>query len=227
MNPSPPTRRLALALACLGLSTSTCPSPSQARPRAAQPTRARKNKKVKVRAAALSRAVQAPKPRRTVFVGTAPAMNARLIVPAIYIDAMLVQGLSDEALRLGPGHDPQSDLPGEPGNCVLAAHRNVWGAEFWHLPRLKPGNIVEVRTPHQRLIYRVKWARNIEGTDLSPLQQPGDAGISRLTLYTCTKPRTAARFIVSADLEQRLPSTPEMFKQQTLPFPPYHTPTMR
>lgn len=154
-------------------------------------------------------------------------MNARLIVPAIYLDAMMVEGLGDEALRLGPGHDIASDQPGLPGNCVIAAHRNVWGAEFWHLPLVRAGNIIEVRTPTQRLLYRVKWARSVPGNDLTPLQPPQNPGISRLTLYTCTKPRTEARFIVCADLEQRLPCTPALFKPQTLPFPPYHTSTIR
>ncbi len=169
----------------------------------------------------------APPRKKTVFTSNALPLNARLIVPSIYLDAMMMQGIGDDSLRLGPGHDSESDLPGTAGNCVIAGHRNVWGAEFWHLPYVKAGDPIEVRTPTQRLLYRVKWARVVAGGDLSPLQPPAEEGISRLTLYTCTKPVTAARFIVSADLEQRLPSTPAHFKPQTLPFPPFHTSTLR
>ncbi len=204
---------LLASLAPVLLQASTCSARTRPAARAAAPTH--------------TASLQAPPQKKTVFTSHAPPLNARLIVPSIYLDALVMQGIGDDSLRLGPGHDLDSDLPGAQGNCVIAGHRNVWGAEFWHLPRLRAGDRIEIRTPSQRLLYRVKWARVVAGSDLSPLQPPEQPGTSRLTLYTCTKPRTEARFIVSADLEQRLPGTPALFERRTLPFPTFRAPTQR
>lgn len=49
-----------------------------------------------------------------------------LIIPDLNLDAVVVQGVTPDELRRGPGHDAQSDKPGG-RNCVIAAHRNVGG----------------------------------------------------------------------------------------------------
>ena len=144
-------------------------------------------------------------------------IGARLIVPSIYLDAPIVEGIDDPALRVGPGHDSLSDLPGKAGNCVIAAHRNVWGAWFWHLPRVKVGETIEVRTRTQRQFYRVTRAQTMSGYDTSVLEPPLDPTITRLTLYTCTKPKTDNRFVVVADLIRTQPSTARDFQAFSLP----------
>src|SRR6185437_11494176 len=55
---------------------------------------------------------------------------ARLNIPKLNIHAMIVGDITSTALAEGPGHVPSTALPGENGNCVLAAHRNVWGSWF-------------------------------------------------------------------------------------------------
>lgn len=144
-------------------------------------------------------------------------IGARLIVPSIYLDAPIVEGIDDPALRVGPGHDALSDLPGKAGNCVIAAHRNVWGAWFWHLPRVQVGETIEVRTRTQRQFYRVTRAQTMSGYDTSVLERPLKANITRLTLYTCTKPKTDNRFVVVADLIRTQPSTAREFLAFSLP----------
>jgi sortase A len=175
-------------------------------------------RRVPLRAPLQAQAARASSPKQTVFKGAPEYLDVRLLVPSIYLDARLTSGIEDTPLRFGPGHDKLSDAPGAPGNCVVAAHRNVWGAEFWHLPSVKKGALIELRTPTKRLFYRVISARTIQGDDLSPLQPPQDPKASRLTLYTCTKPRTAARFLVSADLEKTEPSSLALFNDAALPF---------
>ena len=223
-----PTRALAFLLV-----TSTCGAFSaleaQSAPRSGRTARSRRTKsRVKKRRAPrvanLARVTEPARAQRSAgrpgdFRGEPEWMDARLVAPSIYLDARLTHGVDDVALRFGPGVDEASPLPGEKGNCVVAAHRNVWGAEFWHLPRLKVGESVEVVTPQKRFVYRVRSSRLVGEHELAPLQAPSDPSISRLTLYTCTKPRTAHRFIVSADLEKTLPSTPALFHARALPFP--------
>jgi LPXTG-site transpeptidase (sortase) family protein len=129
----------------------------------------------------------------------------QLVIPDIYIDAPVVRGVTDGALRNGVGHDPLSGLPGQQGNCVIAGHRNVWGAWFWHLPRLKPGSLIYVQMPQKRYTYRVAFTRTVPPYDTSLLEPPQGKAAPRLTLYTCTKPKTENRFVVVANLVSEEP----------------------
>jgi sortase A len=140
-------------------------------------------------------------------------VGTQLVIPDIYVDAPVMRGLDDIALQDGPGHDTYSDLPGQPGNCVIAAHRNVWGAWFWHLPNLKKGALIELRTPERSYQYRVVQTLTVHDSDTSVLNTPNDPSISRLTLYTCTKPRTASRFVVIADLVSNAPVDKRLIAQ--------------
>jgi sortase A len=49
---------------------------------------------------------------------------ARLIVPSIGLDEVVVEGVGDDELNAGPGHLPGSPLPGDRGNAVISAHRD-------------------------------------------------------------------------------------------------------
>jgi LPXTG-site transpeptidase (sortase) family protein len=154
------------------------------------------------------KATSQPRAMRSVSInGTAKNLGVQLVIPEIYLDAPVMQGIDDTALRYGPGHDPLSSQPGVPGNCVIAAHRNVWGAWFWHLPRLKKGSSIELRTSQKIYRYRVVQTRMVPDSDTSALEAPANASVSRLTLYTCTKPRTISRFVVIADLVSTAPLT--------------------
>lgn len=144
----------------------------------------------------------------TKFVAVARPLGARLVIPDIYVDVPVMQGLDDAALMNGPGHDPHSDQPGQPGNCVIAAHRNIWGAEFWHLPNLKKGANIRLHSADKTYHYRVVQVLTVPESDFSVLQRPGRPNISRLTLYTCTKPRTVSRYVVVADLVSTSPADP-------------------
>ena len=125
----------------------------------------------------------------------------RLLIPDIDLDAMVVQGIDGAALRRGPGHDPDSTFPGESGNCVIAAHRNMYGWWFYRLGRLGPNSIIQLRTPHETFIYKVALITTVAETETSILRAPRALrSAPRLTLYTCTLPRGSNRIIVVANL---------------------------
>ena len=66
----------------------------------------------------------------------APTPNgalAHLVIPRIGVNVYVVQGVSDEDLRRGPGHYPQTALPGQVGNAAIAGHRTTYGAPFYSL----------------------------------------------------------------------------------------------
>ena len=52
------------------------------------------------------------------------AVVARLVIPAINLDEIVMEGVGPVELNGGPGHFPGSVLPGEAGNAILSAHRD-------------------------------------------------------------------------------------------------------
>lgn len=64
---------------------------------------------------------------------------ARLQIPRLDLDEIVIEGVGDEELNVGPGHLPGSALPGAPGNAVISAHRD---RHFLSLGRLEVGDTV-------------------------------------------------------------------------------------
>jgi sortase A len=79
----------------------------------------------------------------------------RIRIPAIGLDAIVVEGTSPAALRAGAGHYPGTPLPGEKGNVAIAGHRTTYGKPFARLEALQPGDLIELDTPLQTYTYRV------------------------------------------------------------------------
>ena len=110
------------------------------------------------------------------FVAGAPV--ARLIIPRIGLDEIVVEGVHGTALNAGPGHLPGSAFPGELGNAVVSAHRD---RHFSNLDRITLGDTVVTET----LAGRVTWvvsSRRIIGRGMPALY---DTPTAVLTLTTC------------------------------------------
>ena len=137
-----------------------------------------------------------PTPRRTRWLPT------RLIIPDIDLDTMVVQGVDEAALRDGPGHDPASAFPGNPGNCVIAGHRNAYGWWFYKLGELGSGARILLRTPEETFTYEVASTRVLHENDTWVLRPPGPHAAPRLTLYTCALPHGSQRIVVTANLKR-------------------------
>jgi len=103
----------------------------------------------------------------------------RLIIPALGLDEIVIEGVGDEELNAGPGHLPGSVLPGERGNAVISAHRD---RHFSSLGSLQVGDEITTETVSQR---RLKWiviARRVVGSHQAVLFETRDP---TLTLTTC------------------------------------------
>jgi sortase A len=113
-------------------------------------------------------------------------------------------------LRRGPGHYPQTVLPGENGNAAIAGHRTTFGAPFYSLNELKLGDSISLTdTAGRMFVYRVTQPpRVVSPSDVSVLDA---TPFPQLTLTTCN-PRFSAtsRLVVIARLTSRppLPATP-------------------
>lgn len=125
--------------------------------------------------------------------------NTRIVIPELNIDAVVINGFDEDSLRRGPAHDPRSAMPGQAGNCVIAAHRNVYGAWFARVDEMYAGSLVQLKTPTATYNYHTVSIMRVSETDRSVLAPPTD-GTSRLTLITCTLPHSSDRVIVSAVL---------------------------
>ena len=131
-------------------------------------------------------------------------LPATIVIPALGVRAPLVRGVDTPALRYGVGYDPDSDAVGARGNAVIAGHRNIWGSYFWYLPRLQRGDTVMIEAQQKQYFYRVESSRVVQPHETHVLDAAPSSPAARLTLYTCTKPKTECRFIVSAKLYRTL-----------------------
>ena len=55
---------------------------------------------------------------------------ARIEIPSIGLDAKVVAGVTPEDLKKGPGHYPDTPMPGQLGNAAIAGHRTTYGQPF-------------------------------------------------------------------------------------------------
>jgi sortase A len=141
---------------------------------------------------------------------------AQIRIPRIDVNSIVLEGVSREDLRRGPGHYPDTPLPGQAGNAAIAGHRTTYGAPFGNLDQLEEGDRIFVRTSQGNFTYVVYDAsldrggapRIVKPTDLKVLE-PDPSGRSTITLTTCHPKYSAAqRLIVKAVLqEEALPAT--------------------
>ncbi len=123
---------------------------------------------------------------------------ARIRIPRIGVDKTVVEGVTTDALREGPGHYPGTPLPGQAGNSAIAGHRTTYGAPFHRLDELQENDLIYVTTVQGSFVYRVAESLIVSPTDVYVLDATED---NRLTLTTC-HPRYSARqrLIIVAEL---------------------------
>ena len=123
----------------------------------------------------------------------------KLSIPDIDLETYAVQGWDEAALKRGPGHDPNSALPGV-GNCVLAGHRNIFGSYFYKVDELLPGAPIVLQNRDGKFTYTTGRVFTTTDTDYSIMAQPAAGQTPILTLITCTMPHTSNRIVVQAEL---------------------------
>jgi sortase A len=127
----------------------------------------------------------------------------RIEIPAIGVKDYVVEGTDTGNLRKGPGHYPETPLPGERGTAAIAGHRTTYGAPFRNIDKMKRGQVIRIDLPYGRYVYRVERTKIVDDSDFSVLRKlPYD----RLVLSACHPLYSAAqRVIVFARLVRREP----------------------
>jgi len=111
-----------------------------------------------------------------------PQQAIRIQIPAIGVDAPVVQGDGWEQLKKGVGQHIPSANPGENGNVVLSGHNDVYGEIFRHLDRLQPGDQVILYTQQRAYTYIVERTLIVEPTAVEVI---ASTGAPTLTLISC------------------------------------------
>jgi sortase A len=103
---------------------------------------------------------------------------ARLIIPKIKLDEIVLEGVDDDALNGGPGHFPGSALPGQPGNAIVSAHRD---RHFRRLGEIAVGDTVVTESGSMTTRWVIVKRRVVQKE--VPVLFP--AKTATLTLTTC------------------------------------------
>jgi sortase A len=117
----------------------------------------------------------------------------RIAMPSIGVSEVFVEGTGAGDLRTGPGHYPDTPLPGERGTVAIAGHRTTYGAPFRRIDQLEPGDRIELRMPYGRFVYRVERTRIVEPTETSVIARVDH---DRLVLSACHPLYSAAKRII-------------------------------
>ena len=98
-----------------------------------------------------------------------PEAPTRIVIPAIEVDALIVEGDMPEQLKLGVGHYLNGVDPGERGNMVLSAHNDIYGEIFRHLDDLELGDEVTVYAGDRPYRYIVRAKQIVDEDQVSVL----------------------------------------------------------
>lgn len=118
---------------------------------------------------------------------------ARIRIPAIGVDKVVVEGTGAADLRKGPGHYPRTPLPGMRGTVGIAGHRTTYGAPFSEIDELERGDEIVVELPYGRFTYRVEGTRIVAPTAVWVVRRVRH---DRLVLSACHPKYSAAKRIV-------------------------------
>jgi sortase A len=113
----------------------------------------------------------------------APDQAIRLQIPAIDIDAPVVQGDGWEQLKKGVGQNIGSTNPGQNGNVILSAHNDVYGELFRFLDKLQPGDQVVLYTQQRQYVYVVDRTAIVEPTAVEVMASTGSPTVTLISCY--------------------------------------------
>jgi sortase A len=112
-----------------------------------------------------------------------PQQAVRIQIPAIGVDAPVVQGDGWEQLKKGVGQHVGTADPGQIGNIVLSAHDDVFGEIFRNLDRLQPGDQVILYTVQRQYVYVITETWIVEPTQVEVMNRTSDATVTLISCY--------------------------------------------
>jgi sortase A len=121
---------------------------------------------------------------------------ARLEIPRIGVTEYVVPGVTLDDLKKGPGHYPDSPLPGQLGNTAVAGHRTTYGAPFFDVDQLEAGDeLIFTMVNGDRFVYLVTFTEVVSASSYHVVTTT-DPNIAEATLTSCDPKYTARDRIV-------------------------------
>jgi sortase A len=122
----------------------------------------------------------------------------KMLIPEIGLESVLIHGTGRNDLREGPGHWPETPMPGMEGNFVISGHRTTYGAPFLRLDKLEPGDQIDVLLPYVAARYRVTRSLIVNPDEVDVVAQ---RGLEEISLATCHPIYSARqRLVIQAEL---------------------------
>lgn len=112
-----------------------------------------------------------------------PEQAIRIQIPAINVDAPVVQGDGWEQLKKGVGQNIGSANPGKEGNVVLSAHNDIFGEIFRDLDQLKAGDEVTLFTNQRSYTYVIVDSKVVEPTAVEVMGQTKQPSVTLISCY--------------------------------------------
>ena len=129
-----------------------------------------------------------------------PQQAVRIQIPAIDVDAPVVQGDGWEQLKKGVAQHLGTPNPGQNGNIVLSAHNDVFGEIFRHLDRLQEGDEVIVYTNQRAFVYVVKQTQIVTPTQVEVMAGTQEPVVTLISCYPYLVDNQ--RIVVTAELKE-------------------------
>lgn len=128
-----------------------------------------------------------------------PTQAVQIVIPAIDVNAPVVQGDGWEQLKKGVAQHLGTPDPGQPGNIVLSAHNDIFGQIFRRLDELAPGDEVQLHTASQVFVYVITGAKVVEPTEVSVMAPTAHPSLTLISCYPYLV--DDQRIVVFADLK--------------------------
>lgn len=112
-----------------------------------------------------------------------PEQAIRIQIPAIGVDAPVVQGDGWEQLKKGVGQHIGTADPGKAGNVVLSAHNDIFGEIFRDLDQLNPGDEIILFTNQRSYTYSVVDSQVVEPTVVEVMHPSKQATATLISCY--------------------------------------------
>lgn len=104
----------------------------------------------------------------------------RLEIPRLRITAIVAEGADDKTLGRAVGHIPSTALPGSPGNCGLAGHRDTF---LRGLGGVRVNDLVRIVTLERTYTYQVEWSEVVEPHRVDTLDSTTTPSLTLVTCY--------------------------------------------
>jgi len=132
----------------------------------------------------------------------------RIEIPRLRIGAIVAEGSDLQTLKHAVGHITSTALPGSPGNCALAGHRDTF---LRGLGRIRVNDLIRVVTPERAYTYQVEWTEVVEPHHVEVLDSTATRSLTLITCYPFAFVGHAPRrFVVRARQVQEVEEPPEV-----------------